>query len=94
MPNVWDVEVEDGTITTPGKFEGQRAYITAMYDVWLEGFADDDQIVVDNQAVDCITVAINDDDRRLWPELAHRKYVKFRVTDDGFVQEVGHGEQY
>ena len=37
-----DVNPATGRITTPGKFEGELEYMLDAYDIYLDGFHDDD----------------------------------------------------
>ncbi len=69
-----------GIITTPGKFEGEAVYMPHVYEVFMDGCADDDG--------NNILVAITDEDRSEFPELEDRETVYFTVRDDGFVCEV------
>lgn len=39
-------EVRDGIIVSPGKFEGERDYMPAAYDQYMNGFCDDDGEVI------------------------------------------------
>jgi len=49
-----DYEVNaEGVIVTPGKFEGQKAYLPVAYGTYLAGFADDDD-------GDVVTVTLDD----------------------------------
>ena len=67
-------------IRSPGKFEGEQAYVPYFWAVYLDGGADDDGQV--------ITIPVEPDDRRLFPALRHRRYVRLGEDDCGFVSEV------
>ena len=68
-------------IRSPGKFEGEMIYMPYYYGVYLEGGADEDN--------DVIKVEITDEDRIIFPELSKRKkYIKFVITEQGFVQQI------
>jgi hypothetical protein len=75
-----------GVITSPGKFEGQMLYLPFFWDVFLNGFADDDN---GNK----ITILISPEDIKMFPEIigwrgCGKIMVQFRETDQGFVVEV------
>ena len=68
-------------IRSPGKFEGEMIYMPYYYGVYLEGGADD--------SGNAIKVEITKEDREIFPELPkNKKYIKFVITDQGFVEEV------
>lgn len=89
MKTNYPYEVNFGYITSPGKFEGQRAYLPRMYEHYLDGYGTDLQ---DGS----ISVVIRPQDIEDYPELGERskgkgKYlrttVKFIITEQGFVEE-------
>jgi hypothetical protein len=65
----------------PGKFEGQPAYVPYYWDVYLNGFAD-------NDTGDVLVFRVDEGDKQLFPELKRRRSVKLRQTEQGFVEEV------
>lgn len=73
-------DLRDGVIRSPGKFEGERAYVPYFWSVYLDGGADDDGCVV--------SVLVEPEDRRLFPDLAPRRCVRLVETDRGRVSEV------
>lgn len=75
-------KVKNSRITSPGKFEGELAYLPYYYELYLHGF-------VDNDDGNIVTIKITTEDRKLFPEIPKRKRViKFIVTKFGFVIEV------
>ena len=71
-------DVHDGIIRSPGKFEGEAQYAPYFYDALLNGFADTDE-------GDVATFEVNDDDRKLFPELADVQNVYLWESDQGFI---------
>lgn len=68
-------------ILSPGKFEGEMIYMPYYYGVYLEGGADD--------SGNAIKIEITKEDREIFPELPkNKKYIKFVITDQGFVQQI------
>ena len=65
----------------PGKFEGEQAYVPYYWDVYLNGFADDDD-------GDVLTFDVESDDLEVFPELEGQTHVYLVCTDNGFVCEV------
>lgn len=72
-----------GVIRSPGKFEGEMLYIPYFWEVGLDGLADDD-IEVGNDNVEWI-FEITDDDRAMFPELGKTTVLKLWESDQGFV---------
>jgi hypothetical protein len=74
-----DYEIDShGIIRSPGKFEGEPRYVPYFWDAYLNGMADDDDGVT-------LTFDVNDDDRKLFPELEGVKHVYLEESDQGFV---------
>jgi len=73
---------EQGTIQSPGKFEGEMLYVPYFWDAYLNGMADSDDGEV-------LTFEVNDEDRAQFPELADVKQIDLVSTDSGFVCCVG-----
>ena len=65
-------EVRDGFIVSPGRFEGQRDYMPAAYNQYLDGFCNDDGKTV------TVEIFLN----------ARWQTVRFIQDDQGFVREV------
>lgn len=65
--------VENGIITSPGKFEREPIYAPYFYELWLDNGADNEPI------------AVEDEDRREFPELEDIAEVRVSEDDDGFV---------
>jgi len=72
--------VTNGIIRSPGKFEGERVYMPAMYAAYLDGSADDDGEI--------LSVEVTDADRAEFPELGSLAFVRFEVVEEGFVVEI------
>jgi hypothetical protein len=68
-------------VSSPGKFEGEPAYVPYYWDVYLDGGAGRDN-------VDLLGFDVTAEDKALFPELKHRLAVTLRETDQGFVVEV------
>lgn len=81
-------KIKDGRIVSPGQFEGERQYMPAMYQAYLDGFAYEYHAVRRTPYDGCLEVALTKEDRADYPELADRTHVKFVVDDNGFVCEV------
>lgn len=77
-----DYEIEDGRITSPGKFEGEMVYAPYFWETGLEGGPDDvrfdDGIQVDIFYPD-------EQDLKQFPELEGVKSVEVWERFDGFV---------
>ena len=65
----------------PGKFEGEDPYVPYYWDMFLDGFADDDDGTV-------LTFDVRAEDKALFPELKRRKRVKILERSNGFVVEI------
>lgn len=70
--------VIDGIIRRAGKFEGEPVYVPFFWDIFLDGFADDDDGTI-------IKIKVNEEDRKEFPELKGATYVYLRETETGFV---------
>ncbi len=70
--------IENGRITSPGKFEGQKLYVPYFWGKVLEGWQDDED--EDGTPV----FFVNDDDRAEFPEI-HPKVKQIRLIE----QEIG-----
>lgn len=75
-----DYQIENGRITSPGKFEGEMLYVPYFWDAYLNGFSDKDDGRI-------ILFRITAQDRKEFPELGNRRTVKLYETDNGFVCE-------
>ena len=67
-------------VSHPGKFEGCAVYVPYLWDIGMQGCADDD----DGYRY---RFNINDADRQVFPELDNRRVVYLREDDNGFVYE-------
>ena len=72
-------DVRDGIIRSPGKFEGEPEYAPYLWDLVLQGFADEDDGSV-------AVFLVSDEDRKRFPGLKGISKVTLRETADGFVQ--------
>ena len=73
-----EYDVENGQITSPGKFEGEPVYTPYFWESYLNGFFDDDDDGV-------LSFNVDDHDRREFPELSGVDTVQLYQSDDGFV---------
>ena len=78
-----DYKVENGIITSPGKFEGERVYVLHYWDLFLNGMADEDDGEV-------LGFMVTLEDAYHYPELREDGYRPFDTIrlfqrDDGFV---------
>ena len=71
----------EAMVKGPGKFEGEARYVPYYWDMYLNGWADDDDGEV-------LTFYPDDDDRKLFPELEHYTQVCLIEDSQGFVTEV------
>lgn len=76
-----DYIVREGRICSPGKFEGEMAYVPYYWDIYLNGCADRDNGNV-------LGFDVTAEDKQEFPELRRRHTVKLYERDDGFVCEV------
>lgn len=65
----------------PGKFEGEARYVPFYWEVFLDGFADEDDGRV-------LKFVVSKEDKVSFPELKSRKVVRLIEREDGFVIEV------
>ena len=72
----YDVNAQ-GTITSPGKFEGEQYYIVYYYDVGMNGMADED----DGQNW---LFTLGPEDYKKFPELKGHKNIIISGSDQGF----------
>lgn len=75
-----------GTISDLGKFEGENLYVVAFYERGLEGCADRERQICDDEMIEGFDVTA--EDRREFPELKGRRTVNLYHRSDGFVIEV------
>ena len=71
-------EVEDGVIRSPGKFEGEAVYVPYLWEVYLNGGAAEDD-------GETITIDVEDDDRKEFPELDTVVRAYLEEDSNGFV---------
>lgn len=80
-----EYNVENGKITSPGKFEGEPVYVPHFWDCVLDGEGYDDA-----DGDDAIRVNIEPEEFEEFPELLGYKSVTLWETDNGFVLHVLH----
>lgn len=81
----YDVD-DDGTIQSPGRFEGEAIYAPHFYDATLDGCAEELSYMEDGCGEYAALVEIDDDDRREFPEIpASMTHVLVMQSDLGFV---------
>ena len=71
----------EGRITSPGKFQGEMAYVPYFWSLYLDGCADRDD-------GDVLGFDVGRKDREMFPELKGRRTVNLIEDFDGFVREV------
>jgi len=69
------------TVSRPGKFEQEASYVPYFWEVYLDGFADDDDGEI-------LTFNVSQEDVAMFPELKDRETVKLVELDYGFVVEL------
>lgn len=76
----------DGTIVSPGMFEGQPAYVVHFFELSLGGDAEDER----HTAVGGVwwQFRVQPEDIEDWPELAGREEVRVYCDPNGSVYEV------
>ena len=72
------VSSHSGTITQPGKFEGEMYYVPFFWNVVMEGFAED---MSDGSA----RVELEAEDWQKFPETRGFHYIRLYESDQGFV---------
>lgn len=78
-----EYKVEDGRITSPGKFEGEPIYAPYFWDLYLNGFADDDD-------GELLTFAVDQEAIDEFPELQNIATVQLWENSQGFVSTIIH----
>ncbi len=71
------------TVSTPGKFEGEPAYVPYFWEYILDTGSGDDEIWENDVPVDVLIV--DKHDRTTFPELADVEVVLIWENDQGFV---------
>lgn len=64
-----------------GKFQGEAPYVPYFWEAYLDGMAD-------RNDGDTLGFDVTVEDKRLFPELKHRRTVNLHETNDGFVVEM------
>lgn len=72
---------EDGTITSPGKFQGEMLYMPLFWNAFVEG-------LTTTNSHGYLVCEITKEDREEFPELKGRRAIVFDETDQGFVCEI------
>lgn len=80
--NSFDID-KHGIITSPGKFEGNMLYVPFFYDLWIEGWADDEGY---DDNIPFAIFYITDEDIEHFPELRGIKRIEMWKDEYGFVQ--------
>ena len=70
------------TVSFPGKFEQEQAYVPYFWDQYLNGHYDDDR---DN----ILSFIVNADDQALFPDLELGQTIRLIELDNGFVTAHG-----
>jgi hypothetical protein len=78
-------EVHDGIIRSPGKFEGEAIYVPYLWNLSLEGGADNEREFSGGYWCEFKLTPTDTSD---WPELEGRDIVRLVENHDGFVYEV------
>jgi hypothetical protein len=76
---------EHGLIDSPGKFEGEAAYVPSFWALGLEGGADDDIYADRDGEVPVFVFYLTDEDKKSWPALADVERLELWEADNGFV---------
>ena len=77
--------VENGIIRSPGKFEGQPSYAVHFYDMWNNGFLDEDCFDGELEHQCMAYCNIDSDDIAEFPELKGIDCMTIHETGYGFV---------
>jgi hypothetical protein len=77
----------------PGKFEGEPIFVPALWDIVLNGFADNEYYSTDDD-ITVSAIEIDDELRAAWPELKDVRVVELYEDDNGFVRSVIDGPDY
>lgn len=75
-------DVENGIIVSPGKFEGEPAYVPYFWELGLDGMADEDHT---DEGGTVYRFNIETDDRIFFPELVKYQRIELRESEQGFV---------
>jgi hypothetical protein len=84
---------EHGLIDSPGKFEGEAAYVPSFWALGLEGGADEDtygerdvEVIEEELAKAAVFVFhLTDEDKKRWPALADVERLELWESGNGFV---------
>lgn len=78
--------VENGIIRSPGKFEGEPVYAPDFYDAAMDGCGEDLAYMDDGWGEFTTLIAIEDSDRKEWPEIDHSEmFALVTESNQGFV---------
>ena len=79
-----EYDIENGRITSPGKFEGEPIFAPYFWNLGLEGFADND-----DGSVYRFKITKDDESNPYWPELkawlGTKRTLRLREDSQGFV---------
>lgn len=84
VKEVYDV-TSHGTISSPGKFEGECPVVVALWDLTME--SGEDEIVYDGDTPVSIFV-VDDELREAFPETAGTYAIALYESDQGFVMSI------
>jgi hypothetical protein len=81
---------EHGLIDSPGKFEGEAAYVPSFWALGLDGGADIDFVeairIADREGeVPVFVFYLTDEDKKRWPALADVERLELWESSNGFV---------
>jgi len=79
----YDLEVIEGVIVTPGKFEGEPEYAPYYYDLAMEN--GEDELVFDSDDTPVSIFYVSDEDREMFHIKPETHAILLWVSDDGFV---------
>lgn len=71
----------------PGKFQGEQPYVAYFYDVSLHGFTDEEASYPEGGGWVGV-FEVDEEARRMFPELKGKKKVAIYGRSDGFVEEI------
>lgn len=77
---------KDSIIISPGKFEGEMCYMPHIYDIFLNG--DCEEVYDEDDNLEYIVVVPTLEDLKEFPEIESTDEIHFRITDQGFMEEL------
>ena len=76
---------EHGLISSPGKFQGEAAYVPHFWMLGLDGGADGDIYADRDEEAPVFVFHLTDADRTRWPQLAKVERLELWESENGFV---------